>query len=116
MNNTYKYAIAGLAVLLGSGCANSGGSYTPIVDGAKTTAFDTDLAACQQLATERKYTNGDVKSEALLGALIGAISDGGEGAVAGALVGGGARSWDVREERKVIVISCMSNRGHNVVG
>lgn len=107
-----------------TGCGATASSYDPIVDGPKDKKYHGDLSACSALAEQRSYTNDDVKSEALsgagLGALFGALDDGAEGAVAGAViggaVGGGARAWETREEQKQIVIRCMKNRGHNVVG
>ncbi len=106
------------------GCAHSGAKYEPIVDGDMTAQYTADLGACQSLATEREYTNGDVKSEttagAVTGAVLGAIDDGLEGAVGGAIAGsvlaGGARAWETRDERKQIIIECMRQRGHRVVG
>ena len=121
MNKIYFIMIlAGLT----SACANSGATYTPIVDGAQDAQFNADLAQCQNLAKDKKFWNGDVKSEAaagaVVGAVIGVIEDGGEGAAAGAvvggLIGGADRAWEVRDERKSIVIQCMVGRGHSVVG
>ncbi|MBB1489639.1 glycine zipper family protein [Oceanospirillum sediminis] len=107
-----------------TGCGATASSYEPIVDGPKNPRYHNDLEACSSLAEQRSYTNDDVKSEALLGAgigaLFGALEDGGKGAVAGAVIGGatggGSRAWDTRNEQKQIVIQCMRNRGHNVVG
>ncbi len=107
-----------------TGCANSGARYRPIVDGEATATYAADLNACQTLATSREYVNGDVNTEALLGATVGALAgaleDGTDGffagAVAGTLVGGADRVWAVRDERKAIVVRCLQNRGHNVVG
>ena len=109
---------------IGTGCANSSARYQPIVDGRISADYYADVQDCQQLATQRKFTNGDVKSEAVAGAvtgvLIGAIEEGTEGAIAGAVVGSalgaGGRAWDTRQERKEIIIECMKGRGHRVVG
>ena len=121
-------AIASSLTLLLSACGATSGKYEPVVDGHRGEIYYSDLADCQQLSTERKYVNDDTKSEALLGAaiggLIGAVDevDGEEleGAIAGAIVGavlhGGSRAWETREERKHIILSCMQQRGHNVVG
>ncbi len=113
-----------LAVMIISGCGYSAARYRPIVDGATSKAYETDLQACQQLATQRSYLNDDVKTHALLGgavgALLGGISEGVEGAIGGAALGGtlsgAGRAWETREERKHIVIECMRQRGHRVVG
>lgn len=107
-----------------TGCANTASDYEPIVDGPKDALFYDDLAACKNLAEQREYLNGDTKSEALLGAGLGAVvgAIGGDTGdiVGGALVGGalsaGGSAWEVRGERKNIVIECMSGRGHRVVG
>lgn len=121
MTNT---GVALIIVAMITGCGATASSYEPVVDGPKNQRYHNDLAACSSLAEQRSYTNDDVKSEALLGAglgaLFGALEDGGEGAVAGAVIGGaaggGSRAWDTRNEQKQIVIQCMRNRGHNVVG
>ena len=107
-----------------TGCANSNARYEPIIDGETTAAYRQDLQACQTLAQAREFDNGDVRTEALLGAtfgaLTGALEEGTDGliagAVAGSLIGGAESAWDVRDERKSIVIKCLVNRGHNVVG
>ena len=116
-----------VVVVLGAflgGCAGSGSSYVPVVDGTQSHAFDRDLLACQQVAKQLKFNNGDVRSNAALGAgvgaVIGAVDSGIEGAIVGAVLGGalegGGRAWEVRDERKGIVINCMAGRGHNIVG
>ncbi len=113
-----------LTAVLISGCGYSAAKYRPIVDGSENSAYEADLAACQQLATQRSYVNDDVKTNALLGvaagALLGGLSEGVEGAIGGAALGGtlggAGRAWETREERKHIVIECMRQRGHRVVG
>ncbi|MCU7919740.1 MAG: glycine zipper family protein [Candidatus Thiodiazotropha sp. (ex Dulcina madagascariensis)] len=114
---------ASVAALL-SACGTTGSQYRPIVDGDKHSHYEVDLVTCSSLSRERRYTNDDVKSEALLGAAVGAVAgaidDGSDGALGGAIVGGvlggGGRAWETREERKRIVIECMKQRGHRVVG
>ncbi|MEM7256653.1 MAG: glycine zipper family protein, partial [Pseudomonadota bacterium] len=120
--------LAIITLLIGSGvtagCANTSAGYEPLIDGAKTAAYQSDLQACQSLAGSRYFDNGDVRTEALLGAtfgaLVGALDEGSDGlmagAVAGSIIGGAERAWDVRDERKAIVVKCLTNRGHNVVG
>jgi hypothetical protein len=51
--------------------------YAPIVGGPKDITYTQDLAECRTLAKQRSYTNGDVKSDALLGAGIRAVPGGG---------------------------------------
>jgi len=116
--------VCGLAI---TGCANSGATYKPVNDGQRSAAYSSDLQACQQLAAERGYLNDDVKTDALIGAGIGALAgladtdvNDTEGAIAGAVVGaiagGGARMNKTRDERRQIVVRCMQGRGHSVVG
>ena len=117
-------ALTLLPLLILQGCAGSAATYRPIVDGEPSVTYQADLYDCQRLATERGYINGDVKSEAALGSAIGAVvgaaEEGGDGAIAGAILGGvlsgAGRAWETRDERKAIVIQCMENRGHAVVG
>ena len=126
MNMTSATFLATIMVCaaISTGCANSSARYQPIVDGKISADYYADVQACQQLATQRKFNNGDVKSDAVAGALtgvlIGAIEEGTQGAIAGAVVGSalgaGGRAWDTRAERKNIVIECMKGRGHRVVG
>lgn len=113
-----------LTTLALTGCGSTASNYQPLVDGTPNANYTADLADCAALAEKREYLNDDVKSEALLGAGLGAVvgilEDGSEGAIAGALVGGatgaGSRAWEVRDEQKQIVIQCMRGRGHKVVG
>ena len=98
--------------------------YAPIVDGPKDITYTQDLAECRTLAKQRSYTNGDVKSDALLGAGIRAVAGGGDEGVEGAigglllgvLIGGSGRAWKTQEERKEAVVDCLKLRGHRVVG
>lgn len=114
--------LAGLSLSI-TACAGSSARYVPIVDGPQNAQFQADLAACQSVAQQKKFNNGDVRTEALVGAVFGAVagavedsSDAVGGAIVGAAFGGGERAWEVRGERKNIVINCLTNRGHNVVG
>ncbi|RVU30987.1 MULTISPECIES: glycine zipper family protein [Neptunomonas] len=123
LSNHITLSASAFALLLLTGCANTSSQYTPLVDGPKDLRFQQDLAACQKLSEQREYLNGDTKSEALLGAALGALAgSGGDtgdivgGALVGAAVGSGGRAWETRDERKNIVISCMKQRGHKVVG
>lgn len=105
-----------------SGCFATGAQHRPIVDGGDLANYETDLAQCQQVAEQREYVNEDTKTDALIGAVIGALAGIGEskeatlgGAAVGALLGGGERAYETIEERKRIVIRCMQGRGYNVV-
>lgn len=103
-------------------CSNTAARYQPIVDGPRDTRYLSDLNACQEVAAQRSYVNGDVGTSALLGsgigALLGAESLGGAlvGGLIGTVVVGGWRAWDTRGERKEIVMNCMRARNHQVVG
>ncbi|MEP2990599.1 MAG: hypothetical protein ABJN65_15165 [Parasphingorhabdus sp.] len=117
-------AIACTGLVL-SGCANTASGYRPIVDGYEDEVYHADLADCQALAKTKRYDNGETKTAALAGAVlggaVGAIEDDSvEGAIAGVLLGGliGAAGGaaDTRTDRKDIVIRCMDGRGHAVVG
>jgi hypothetical protein len=114
-----------IAVAVGvTACSNSAARYVPVVDGPKDAAFSDDLSACQDLAEERSYLNGDTRSNALLtggiGTVIGAAEEGIGGAIAGGLIGSvlgaGGTAWKARDERKAIVVDCMRGRGHQIVG
>lgn len=116
--------VLGLAV---AGCANTGAKYEPINDGPKAAGYAGDLSECQALATERSYVNGDMKTDAVIGAGIGAIAGLADddvsdtegiiaGAIVGAVAGGAANMPETQEQRRQIVIECMQGRGHPVVG
>ncbi|QTD55743.1 hypothetical protein [Parasphingorhabdus cellanae] len=117
-------AMACGSLVLG-GCANTASGYRPIVDGYEDDVYHADLADCQALAKTKRYDNGDTKTAALAGAVVGgavgAIEDDSvEGAIAGILLGGligaAGATEETRTERKNIVIRCMGGRGHPVVG
>ncbi len=115
-------ALCGGALLL-SACADSGANYTPILDGAPTAAFRSDLAACQTLARDQRQFDQETAGAAVLGAgagaLLGEFDDDGDalgGAVAGALAGGVAGAVNASERREAIVLECLRGRGHRVVG
>lgn len=120
----HSYCVNLIMALLLSGCGATGSDYRPVVDGAPGVGYERDLAACQQLSTERSYVNDEVRSAAAvgsgIGATVGALEDGVGGAVAGAVVGavvgGAGRSWQTLDERRAIVIECMKQRGHAAVG
>jgi hypothetical protein len=106
-----------------SACADIGASYQPILDGAPSASFQSDLQACQSLARGQHQLDQDTMGSAAAGGLLGAaIADHDEsgtaveGLVGGALiglVGGVSKSKDKRE---AIVVDCMKGRGHRVVG
>ncbi|MCP5145564.1 MAG: glycine zipper family protein [Gammaproteobacteria bacterium] len=123
INKIFTLIVPGLLL----GCANTGAHYQPIVDGPLSNRYGSDLIACQQLATARSYANDDTKSNAAIGAGLGALAGLADdsvgtaegllaGAVVGALAGSGASMLETREQRRQVVITCMRGRGHNVVG
>lgn len=118
----YSIPAMAIATLL-SACGGTGSQYVPIIDGEPSAQFQSDLAACRQVAEQKPLVDGETREEALVGAAIGALAgaaDGGPEAVAGAVVGGAfgaaAGSLERREDRADIVAECMKGRGHAVVG
>ena len=114
-----------LTVFCLAGCGATASKYEPIVDGPVNADYSQDLLACQTLSESRRYDNDDVKSEAAVGAAVGALFGAIEGdslgeALIGSVLSGalfaGDRAWETRDEKKEIIISCMSQRGHRVVG
>lgn len=111
------------AVLAVAACANSGANYRPVLDGAPTAAYQSDLTACQSLARNQKQfdreTRGAVLVGAGAGAVLGELDDDGDalgGALAGALAGGAAGAVNAQERREAIVVECLRGRGHRVAG
>jgi len=126
MKRIHLSALAASGLVLAA-CANSGASYKPVADGPTSVTYAGDLEACQNVAAERSYINGDTRNNALIGAGLGTlagikdddVSDT-EGAITGAIVGviagAGATMIETRGERRDIVVDCMKGRGHAVVG
>jgi hypothetical protein len=121
MKHLFLPVLATLPLL--AACEGSGASYEPILDGAPTTAFQADLAACQALARNQRQFDQETHAAAVLGAGVGAVlgtvdEDAGAagGATADGLAGGGAVAVDVSERREAIVVVCLRGRGHPVVG
>lgn len=118
-----KHLALCLLPLIAGACADSGANYRPILDGAPTPAFQSDLAACQSLARNQRQFDQETAGAAVLGAgagaVLGAADDDGDavgGAIAGALAGGVASAVSAGERREAIVIECLRGRGHRVVG
>lgn len=115
-------SIISLLIVTTLAACSSGAMHRPIVDGGDLANYEADLADCQQVAQQREYMNDETKSDATIGAVVGALSGIGEsaeetivGAIVGAVIGGGSRAYDTQDERKKIVIRCMQGRGYNVV-
>jgi uncharacterized protein YcfJ len=111
-------------------CADAGADYRPVVDlrGHTETAYDRDLAACQQTA---RSVRNDTKE--LEGAGIGAAAGGAGGAVLGAIGGnpllgagvgavaglvgtGGYEEATTEKREEKIVRNCMRDRGYSILG
>ncbi len=110
-----------------SACATGGAAHQPIVDGPRDGVYYQDLAECRSYAEERRYDNSDVRTQALVGAGIGGLlglanaysADEGDfftGALIGGLFGGGSEALKTRGQRREILLNCLANRGHNVLG
>lgn len=120
-------ALAGLG-----GCAaDSGAGYRPIVDTGNPAyppevraRLESDLSACQQLAEQRSYFNGNRVEEMALGTLVGGgiglagerkWGTAGAGAGIGLAAVGVMGALETRDERQKIVSDCMRGRGHPVM-
>ena len=121
MMKAHLFGICAAASL--AACADSGANYTPILDGAPSAAFQSDLSDCQTLARSQKQFDQETVAAAVLGAgagaLLGELDDDGDalgGAVAGALAGGTASAVDNVNRREAIILACLRGRGHRVVG
>jgi uncharacterized protein YcfJ len=121
MTRLFLPALATLALF--AACDDTGARYTPILDGAPTEAYRTDLAACQALARNQRQFDQETAAAAVLGAgigvVLGAVSDEADaagGAIAGALAGGTSVAVETSERREAIVVECLRGRGHRVVG
>lgn len=115
------YLVLATAAL--AACSGSGADYTPILDGAPSAAFRSDLAACQTLARNQRQYDQETAGAAVLGAGAGAVlgaadddADAAGGAIAGALAGGIAGAVHASDRREAIVVECLRGRGHPVVG
>ena len=121
--NTVKMSALSCLIAVGAACSDTGAGYSPIMDGTRNASYDSDLMACQGLARQKRVVDGETGNAVLmgsaLGAALGAADDDGDavgGAVAGALGGVLANTAGTPEDRKEIVIACMQQRGHRVVG
>ena len=110
-----------LTALLGA-CAEMGADVEPILDGAPTAQFQSDLSACRSLARNQSQLDHETMAAAALGAgiggVLGRIDEAGDalgGAVAGGLAGAAAGMSDASDTRETIVLNCLRGRGHAVV-
>jgi hypothetical protein len=121
--STVKIMSLSSLIALGAACSNTGANYEPVTDGTRNATYTSDLAACQTLARSQPVVDGETGNAMLIGAGLGAAlgaldddSDAGEGAIGGAIGGALANTLETPNERKRMVISCMLQRGHQVVG
>lgn len=116
-----KITLAALALLVVSGCATRGSSFTPLVDmkGRDWAVFSQDTGECQLYARQTADAASGAAAGAVIGALLGAAlaprgyrsNVAGYGAVAGGL--GGATGANNSQEN--IIRRCLSGRGYNVL-
>jgi outer membrane lipoprotein SlyB len=116
------------SVLVLSACTTLNAPYFPVVDEAPSAKLNSDIQACQALASNHvnrdENPNDDIATGALVGAAAGGIEDAWDGAIVGALLGGaiGALTGNSEKnsrtnyDRKDITRNCMIGRGHNVIG
>ena len=117
--STFKMMSLSGLIVVAAACSNTGAGYAPVTDGTRNATYTTDLAACQSLARSQPVVDGQTGNAVLIGAVLGAVdddSDAGEGAIAGAIGGALADTLEKPRERKAMVIRCMQQRGHRVVG
>lgn len=122
MENVKLICLTGL-IILGACTAPMERRYT--VDGPRNAMFATDLSQCKTLANS--YRSEAPTQGAMVGAASGAVfgaldneddrTDGAlVGAAIGAVTGVAAAQDERRDEQRNVVIRCMQNRGHAIVG
>ena len=114
--------VLALTPVLGA-CANSGTDVDPVLDGAPTAQFQSDLSACRALARSQSQLDRETMAQAAMGVgiggVLGELDDEGNalgGAVVGALAGAAAGAVEASDAREGIVMQCVRGRGHAVVG
>lgn len=121
---TPKMILTGSVTSLGllvSACGLSPAAEPLRTSGLVSASYNNDLVQCRQIAAQ--YDNELPSEGALAGALIGAAvgaTESHEEALAGAAVGGllGAAEGKIDQEEKQrdMIIRCMQNHGHPVIG
>ncbi|WP_170420777.1 glycine zipper family protein [Ruegeria arenilitoris] len=113
--------------LVTAACSGTGAQHQPVLSAEPGPAYAADLDQCRALAKSQDLWNPETRSQALIGAGIGAmagISDdtvgNAEGAIAGAAVGSAAGAAagaaEMRNTRRDILIECLRQRGHPAAG
>ena len=95
-------------------------------DGPRRATFNADLAQCRTIASN--FDDGSVGESATLGAVLGGVfggliaddGDRAEGVLIGSAIGGAEGAFEASEktddQKRDILIRCMQNRGHAVLG
>lgn len=113
--------------LITAACSGTGAQHEPVLSAEPGPAYAQDLDQCRALAKSQNLWNPETRSQALIGAGIGALAGvaddtvgNAEGALAGAAVGtaagAAAGAADMRNTRRDILIECLRDRGHPVAG
>ena len=108
------------ACALGAGCAANRSK--PVIDpaGVDMAQYETDLADCQQIATQVEQKAGGAAAEgAVVGGLIGAVAGGNRSversAGVGAIIGGTKGAGATEREKSQVVKNCLRNRGYKIL-
>jgi outer membrane lipoprotein SlyB len=128
-----NFAVIGLilaSVIVANGCATYGG-YQPVVDpynDPNMGRLEQDKAECDSLAKQAGNVGTDTLKGAGVGALIGAAGGAAMGAIfgnpatgaatgaaIGGIGGGTTQGIDADNQFKRAYINCLRNRGHNVI-
>lgn len=123
----YRSVFICLPLILTAACAGTGAQHQPVLSAVPGPGYDQDLSDCSTLAKAQKAWNPETRTQAAIGATLGALAgladndvSNTNGAIAGAVVGGavGAASGalDTRDTRKDTLIQCLRDRGHPVAG
>lgn len=110
-----------LTTFLGA-CADMGADVDPILDGAPTAQFQSDLTSCRSLARSQSQLDHETMAAAAIGAgvggLLGEAEDAGDAlgwVMVGALTGAAVGASEASDTREDIVLNCLRGRGHAVV-
>ena len=119
-----------LAALLPLGfaaCSGTGAQHEPVLSAMAGPGYPQDLSDCRAVAKSQKLWNPETRTQALVGAAVGAlagVSDDAvsnrEGAIAGAITGAGVGAaggaLEMRNTRRKVLVQCLRDRGHSVAG
>jgi len=106
-------------------CATSGSGFVPVVDGPVSASFQSDLAACQQLAAQQGALGSGAAGNAAAGAVIAGgttavFNNRGTNVAEATAIGAGAgligSALEQQRAKEQLIRNCMRGRGHNVVG